>query len=45
MQPDSLLHNSCSTSLSTQDGAYADVTVKAGPIKLLHKEFDVCDEA
>ncbi|KAI0800894.1 ML domain-containing protein [Fomes fomentarius] len=28
-----------------EDGAYADVTVKAGPIKLLHKEFDVCEEA
>ncbi|KAI0756627.1 ML domain-containing protein [Daedaleopsis nitida] len=28
-----------------QEGAYADVTVKAGPIKILHKEFDVCEEA
>lgn len=28
-----------------QDGAYADVTVKAGIIRLLHKEFDVCEEA
>ncbi|KAG9314429.1 hypothetical protein JVU11DRAFT_5226 [Chiua virens] len=28
-----------------QDGAYADVTVKLGIIKLLSKRFDVCDEA
>ncbi|KAI1793926.1 ML domain-containing protein [Ganoderma leucocontextum] len=28
-----------------EDGAYADVTVKAGIIRLLHKEFDVCEEA
>ncbi|WVF69237.1 phosphatidylglycerol/phosphatidylinositol transfer protein [Kwoniella sp. CBS 6097] len=27
------------------DGAYADVTVKLGLIKLLHKQFDVCEEA
>ncbi|KAI0673511.1 ML domain-containing protein [Trametes maxima] len=27
------------------DGAYADVTVKVGVIKLLQKEFDVCEEA
>ncbi|KAG8683322.1 Phosphatidylglycerol/phosphatidylinositol transfer protein [Ceratobasidium sp. 395] len=31
--------------LSWQDGAYADVTVKLGLIKLLHKQFDVCEEA
>lgn len=29
----------------TQDGAYADVVVKVGVIKLLQKEFDLCDEA
>ncbi|KIR68442.1 phosphatidylglycerol/phosphatidylinositol transfer protein [Cryptococcus bacillisporus CA1280] len=28
-----------------EEGAYADVTVKLGLIKLLHKEFDLCDEA
>ncbi|KAG8849713.1 Phosphatidylglycerol/phosphatidylinositol transfer protein [Tulasnella sp. 330] len=28
-----------------EDGAYADVTVKLGLIKLLHKQFDVCQEA
>ncbi|KAG8928056.1 Phosphatidylglycerol/phosphatidylinositol transfer protein [Tulasnella sp. 418] len=28
-----------------EDGAYADVTVKLGLIKLLHKRFDVCEEA
>lgn len=28
-----------------QDGAYADVTVKIGVIKLLQKEFDLCEEA
>ncbi|KAI0652247.1 ML domain-containing protein [Trametes meyenii] len=28
-----------------QDGAYADVTVKVGVIKLLQKEFDICEEA
>ncbi|KAI0715204.1 ML domain-containing protein [Earliella scabrosa] len=27
------------------DGAYADVVVKTGPIKILQKEFDVCEEA
>ncbi|KAB5592652.1 ML domain-containing protein [Ceratobasidium theobromae] len=27
------------------DGAYADVTVKLGRVKLLHKEFDICEEA
>ncbi|ETW87295.1 hypothetical protein HETIRDRAFT_243667, partial [Heterobasidion irregulare TC 32-1] len=27
------------------EGAYADVTVKLGLIKLLHKQFDVCEEA
>ena len=30
---------------SFQEGAYADVTVKLGLIKLLHKEFDICEEA
>ncbi|KAM5530786.1 hypothetical protein V8D89_015527 [Ganoderma adspersum] len=30
---------------AVEDGAYADVTVKAGIIRLLHKEFDVCEEA
>jgi hypothetical protein len=29
----------------TQEGAYADVTVKIGLIKLLHKRFDLCQEA
>lgn len=29
----------------TQDGAYADVTVKLGIVKLLQKEFDLCEEA
>ncbi|PCH33783.1 hypothetical protein WOLCODRAFT_135322 [Wolfiporia cocos MD-104 SS10] len=28
-----------------EDGAYADVVVKVGAIKLLQKEFDVCEEA
>lgn len=28
-----------------KDGAYADVTVKLGLVKLLHKRFDVCEEA
>lgn len=28
-----------------QDGAYADVVVKLGLIKLLTKTFDVCEEA
>ncbi|KAI0639779.1 ML domain-containing protein [Trametes polyzona] len=28
-----------------QDGAYADVTVKVGVIKILQKEFDICEEA
>ncbi|KAJ7645161.1 ML domain-containing protein [Mycena polygramma] len=28
-----------------EDGAYADVTVKIGRIKLLQKTFDVCEEA
>ncbi|KAF8622885.1 hypothetical protein AX15_006650 [Amanita polypyramis BW_CC] len=27
------------------EGAYADVTVKLGLVKLLHKQFDVCEEA
>jgi len=30
---------------SIVDGAYADVVVKVGAIKLLQQEFDVCDEA
>ena len=30
---------------AVQDGAYADVVVKTGPIKILQKEFDVCEEA
>ena len=28
-----------------QEGAYADVTVKMGLVKLLTKTFDLCDEA
>ncbi|KAI0815123.1 ML domain-containing protein [Irpex lacteus] len=28
-----------------EDGAYADVVVKVGVIKLLQKEFDLCEEA
>lgn len=28
-----------------EEGAYADVTVKLGLIKLLQKRFDVCEEA
>jgi ML domain len=28
-----------------QEGAYADVTVKLGVVKLLTKEFDLCEEA
>ncbi|CAG8757466.1 15794_t:CDS:2, partial [Acaulospora colombiana] len=28
-----------------EEGAYADVTVKLGLIKLLRKEFDICEEA
>lgn len=31
--------------IHAQDGAYADVVVKVGVIKLLQKEFDLCDEA
>jgi hypothetical protein len=27
------------------EGAYADVTVKLGLVKLLQKQFDVCEEA
>lgn len=34
-----------SFSVSEQEGAYADVTVKVGLIKLLQKEFDLCEEA
>jgi hypothetical protein len=29
----------------SQDGAYANVVVKLGLIRLLTKTFDVCDEA
>jgi ML domain len=35
-------HRSCS---HFQEGAYADVTVKLGVVKLLSKEFDLCEEA
>ncbi|KAG8923972.1 Phosphatidylglycerol/phosphatidylinositol transfer protein [Tulasnella sp. 417] len=28
-----------------EDGAYADVTVKLGLVKLLSKRFDICEEA
>ncbi|KAI0080100.1 MD-2-related lipid-recognition [Panus rudis PR-1116 ss-1] len=28
-----------------EEGAYADVTVKVGVIKILQKEFDLCEEA
>ncbi|KAG9120753.1 Phosphatidylglycerol/phosphatidylinositol transfer protein [Ceratobasidium sp. 392] len=28
-----------------EEGAYADVTVKLGLIKLMHKQFDICEEA
>ncbi|KAF8323417.1 hypothetical protein DL93DRAFT_696760 [Clavulina sp. PMI_390] len=28
-----------------EEGAYADVTVKMGLIKLLQKQFDICEEA
>jgi hypothetical protein len=28
-----------------QDGAYADIVVKMGLIKLLSKRFDLCEEA
>ncbi|QRV84531.1 phosphatidylglycerol/phosphatidylinositol transfer protein [Ceratobasidium sp. AG-Ba] len=28
-----------------EEGAYADVTVKLGLIKILHKQFDICEEA
>lgn len=31
--------------ISPQWGAYADVTVKIGLIKLLHKQYDICEEA
>lgn len=31
--------------LTAQEGAYADVTVKMGLVKLLTKTFDICDEA
>ncbi|KAG8743743.1 Phosphatidylglycerol/phosphatidylinositol transfer protein [Ceratobasidium sp. 428] len=30
---------------ASQPGSYADVTVKLGLIKLLQKEFDICEEA
>ena len=30
---------------SLQEGAYADVIVKIGLVKLLQKEFDLCEEA
>ncbi|KAI0348481.1 hypothetical protein BDW22DRAFT_1350698 [Trametopsis cervina] len=30
---------------TVEDGAYADVTVKVGVIKILQKEFDLCEEA
>lgn len=32
------------TVLVLQEGAYADVVVKLGLIKLLTKRFDVCEE-
>ncbi|KAI0361208.1 hypothetical protein OH77DRAFT_1391654 [Trametes cingulata] len=32
-------------SQDVEDGAYADVTVKVGVIKILQKEFDICEEA
>lgn len=35
--------NLCSFLL--QEGAYADVEVKLGLVKILEKEFDVCEEA
>jgi hypothetical protein len=35
-------HRSCP---HFQEGAYADVTVKLGVVKLLTKEFDLCEEA
>lgn len=28
-----------------EDGAYADVTVKLGLIRLIKKQFDICEEA
>ncbi|KAK7007794.1 ML domain-containing protein [Favolaschia claudopus] len=28
-----------------EDGAYVDVTVKVGRIKILQREFDICEEA
>lgn len=34
-----------SYALIEQDGAYVDVIVKVGAIKILQKEFDVCEEA
>ncbi|KAH9985440.1 ML domain-containing protein, partial [Russula compacta] len=34
-----------STQEKVQEGAYADVTVKLGLIKLLQKKFDLCEEA
>lgn len=33
------------TNTDRQEGAYADVTVKLGLIKLIQKRFDVCEEA
>lgn len=35
----------CGSIADFQEGAYADVTVKLGLIKLLQKTFDVCEEA
>ena len=31
--------------MSLQDGAYAEVAVKLGLIKILTKTFDICEEA
>jgi len=35
----------CSADILVQEGAYADVTVKLGLVKLLTKTFDICEEA
>ncbi|KAI0704955.1 ML domain-containing protein [Cytidiella melzeri] len=32
-------------STTVEDGAYADVMVKVGLVKILQKEFDLCEEA
>ncbi|KAN0064023.1 hypothetical protein ACQY0O_003629 [Thecaphora frezii] len=39
------IHAKGSTSIDIRDGSRADVVVKLGLIKLLSREFDICEEA